>query len=203
MLLHSDLADIAGRSYSGPQSGSVGIDVRYDLVPRQGELVIVMPGTHPADPLDWLRDFSVVPTWLPRIGPVHSGFGAGGSAIWDKIKFDLPHMRVTLTGHSLGGALAQVVAAHLSYWRPDLSFRVVTFGAPRAGFLNPFFGHLIRRGLEAVEYQRSGDIVPNVPGPWPLYNHPTRRVRIGVSAGSFILDHQIARYAADLRTLNL
>jgi pimeloyl-ACP methyl ester carboxylesterase len=162
MLSHSELAVLAGRSYSGPQSGHVALDVRYDLIPREGEVVVVMPGTHPADALDWLRDLRVFPSFVPPLGPVHSGFGEGAAALWPKLERDLPpYGLITYAGHSLGGALAQGCAAiHARRW-PDVTFRVVTFGAPRVSFLNPWFGLLARSGTQAVEYQRAGDIVPD------------------------------------------
>ncbi len=203
MLSHSELAVLAARSYCGPQSGHVALDVRYDLIPREGEVIVVMPGTHPADALDWLRDLRAWPAVVGPIGPVHSGFGKGAAALWPELERDLPpYGLITYTGHSLGGALAQGLAAiHAQRWR-DVRFRVVTFGAPRIGFLNPWFGRLARSGLEAAEYQRTGDIVPDVPLR-PLYRHPTRPTAIGASVGDFVKNHAIARYAADLAALNL
>ena len=203
MLSHSELAVLAGRSYSGPQSGHVALDVRYDLIPREGEVVVVMPGTHPADALDWLRDLRVFPSFVPPLGPVHSGFGEGAAALWPKLERDLPpYGLITYAGHSLGGALAQGCAAiHARRW-PDVTFRLVTFGAPRIAFLNPWFGWLARSGRQAVEYQRAGDIVPDVPLA-PLYRHPTRPKAIGVSVGDFVQNHSIALYASDLAALDL
>ena len=221
MLADSELAILAGRSYSGPQSGTVALDVQYDLVPRDREIVVVMPGTNPRDPLDWIRDLRVLPTWIPGIGLVHSGFGRGALAIWPTLlryHRGLPRtVLVSYVGHSLGGALAQVLAALHARDLPQSPFRVVTFGAPRIAFLNPYVGILIRSGVEAVEYARAGDVVPNVPLR-PLYGHPTRRHVIGESAyhlpwwkmlvtgsipGAVAGNHSIARYVSDLKTLNL
>ncbi len=74
--------------------------------------------------------------------------------------------------------------------------------APRIAFLNPWFGWLARSGRQAVEYQRAGDIVPDVPLA-PLYRHPTRPKAIGVSVGDFVQNHSIALYASDLAALDL
>ena len=201
MLSHSDLAVLAGRSYVGIQSGTVALDVRYDLLPRPGEVVVVMPGTHPSDPLDWLRDLAAWPAWVSGIGPLHSGFGGGAASLWPKLVKDLPpYGLITYTGHSLGGALAQGVAAiHARRWH-DVQFRFVTFGAPRISFLNAWFGRLARSGVEAVEYQRSGDIVPDVPLR-PLYRNPTKPLAIGASCGDFVENHSVALYAADIAAL--
>ena len=202
MLSHAELALVAGRSYCGPQSGTVALDVQYDLLPRDGEIVVVMPGTNPLDPLDWICDLRAFPCWLPGIGPVHSGFGRGAAAMWPKLYAYHRNARclVTYTGHSLGGALAQGLAALHARDLAGVPFRFVTFGAPRVGFLNPVFGRLARSGVEAVEYQREGDIVPDVPLA-PLYRHPTKPRAIGVPAGDFVNNHAIARYAADIAAL--
>jgi len=202
MLSHHDLALLAGRSYSGPQSGTVALDVRYDLVPRGPELIVVMPGTHPSDPLDWLRDLSAWPRWFARIGPCHAGFGSGGAALWAALRAELARerRRIVYTGHSLGGALAQVLAAHHAADRLP-PCRVVTFGAPRAPLgLNFHFGRLVRSALDAVEYRRAGDPVPGVPT-WPLFAHPTRGIEIGKALPDPIANHSIALYAADLAAL--
>ncbi|MGD0564524.1 MAG: hypothetical protein ABSA66_15715 [Roseiarcus sp.] len=221
MLSDAALADLAGRSYRGPWSGRVALDCEYDLLPRADELVVVMPGTHPDDPLDWLRDLSAAPRWVKGVGPLHAGFGEGGEALFQRVsEATAAETRpLTFAGHSLGGALAQALAAVFAARAPGRKFRVVTFGAPRVGFLNPWFSHLVRRGLGSIEYARGGDIVPDVPSR-PPFNHPTWRRAIGAAVpgtpealsafidiakiGRAICDnHSIQRYAADLAALGL
>ncbi len=221
MLSHAALAEIAGRSYRGPWSGRAALDCKYDLLPRTDELVIVMPGTNPADPLDWLRDLSAAPYWVGGVGLVHEGFGRGGEALFANIIGAVagdPRL-LTIAGHSLGGALAQMLGALFAARQPAREFRVVTFGAPRVGFLNPWFSHLVRRGSEAIEYRRAGDIVPDAPTR-PPFNHPTWPRRIGAPVpgtpdalfdffdiakiGQAIPgNHSIQRYAADLAARGL
>lgn len=42
--------------------------------------------------------------------------------------------RVTLTGHSLGGALAIIATAHLAVnLPPTIKLRTITYGSPRVG----------------------------------------------------------------------
>lgn len=203
MISHAALARLAAAAYSGPQSGRVALDVRYDLIPRDGELVVVMPGTHPADPLDWLRDLRAWPRWFAGVGPAHSGFGGGGAALWRRIGPELARETrlITYAGHSLGGALAQMLAVfHAAAGLAPC--RAVTFGAPRVPFVNPWFRVLARRALAIAEYARAGDIVPDAPLR-ALYHHPSRPVAIGASVGNIVGDHSIARYAADLQQLGL
>jgi len=199
MLSHHDLAVLAGRAYSGPQSAIVALDVHAALLPREDELVVVMPGTHPGDALDWLRDLWAWPAPAAGLGLLHSGFGNGGSALWGRERRNLRESGlISYVGHSLGGALAQVMAAHHALERPAQPFRVVSFGAPRVAFLaNRRFGRLVRSALEAIEYRRAGDPVPDAP-PWPLFRHPTDGVRLGSALPDPIANHSIDRYAVDL-----
>ncbi len=221
MLDHAALADLAGRSNRGPWSGRVALDCEYDLLPRAHELVVVMLGTHPDDPLDWVRDLSAAPRWVAGVGPVHGGFGEGGEALFARVSAATAGETrlLTFTGHSLGGALAQALAALFAARLPARALRVVTFGAPRVGFLNPWFSHLVRCGLGCIEYARAGDIVPDAPSR-PPFNHPTWPRGIGapvpgtpealrqffdiMKVGRAICDnHSIQRYAADLAAAGL
>jgi hypothetical protein len=221
MLSHAALADLAGRSYRGPWSGRVALDCKYDLLPRDDELVVVMPGTNPDDPLDWLRDISAALHWVPGVGPAHGGFGRGGEAVYTRVSTATAGdpRPLTIVGHSLGGALAQMLGALIAARQPGRAFRVVTFGAPRLGFLNPWLGRLLRRGFELSEYARAGDIVPDLPMR-PPFNHPAWPCRIGepvagtpdaliqffdiAKIGKAIpANHSIQRYAADLAALGL
>lgn len=206
MLSHADLAILAGRSYSGPQSVTVALDVRADYLPRPGELIVVCPGTHPDDPLDWIRDLRALPSWIPSLGLLHSGFGKGGLTLWRDARKKLPATGlVSYIGHSLGGALAQVLAACHAHERPQQPFRMISFGAPRVASVGNWrFAPLVRRGVQAIEYQRAGDIVPFVP-PRIFDKHPTRGDRIGKAAPGIAIaaNHAMTRYAADLAALDL
>ncbi len=199
MLLHAELAEIAGRCYRKPWSGQAALDCDYDLLPRgDEELVVAIPGTHPDDPLDWIRDLRTLPRPFPTVGVCHSGFGSGGTAVAERVlkavKGDKRMM--TVVGHSLGGAMALIVGARLV--AAGYRARIVTFGAPRVAFIaNLALPRLVRAALELAEYRRAGDPVPRVPMR-PIFRHVTRGIAIGVDCGSPVGDHSIARYAADL-----
>jgi hypothetical protein len=200
MLSHFALAEIAANVYHGPWSATVDADVRYSLLPRKGEIVVALPGTHPADALDWLRDFSFWPIWIGGIGSVHSGFGLGARAAWARMAPVISTDKlITFAGHSLGGALAACLAAIHAHERPEVPFRLVTFGGPRVAFCNPWFGHLLKGGVERALYARRGDVVPDVP--LRPYLHGGPLTTIGSAIGDPIAGHAIARYAADLKAL--
>lgn len=199
MLSHADLAGLAAEAYSGPQSIQLADDVSACVTLHGDEMVAAVPGTHADNPLDWIRDLSVLPYWFGGIGPCHAGFGAAGMMLWPHVDaMLLPSKRVVFTGHSLGGAVALVLAAlHAANGRPRC--RVVVFGAPRVSFiLNSIFGGLVRRALEAVEYRENGDPVPDVPTGW-LFRHPTWGHMIGAPEPEPLANHAIAKYMADLK----
>jgi len=62
----------------------------------------------------------------------------------------------------------------------------------------------VRSGLEAIEYRRAGDIVPDLPGRL-LFRHPTPGLHIGKAVATIdpAVNHSIDRYAADLTALGL
>jgi hypothetical protein len=199
MLSHADLAEIAGRCYRNPWSGQAALDCAYDLLPRgDAELVVAMPGTHPDDPLDWIRDLRTLPNLFPAVGLCHSGFGSGGTAVAKRVlaavKGDARLM--TVVGHSLGGAMALIVGAWLI--AAGYRVRVVTFGAPRVAFcLNLALRRLLGRAEQLVEYRRAGDPVPHVPIR-PLFKHVTGGVELGAALAEPIANHAIGLYATDL-----
>jgi hypothetical protein len=208
MLSHAALAEIAATVYRPGWSGVAGLDVDYALIPHGDELVVAFSGTHPQSALDWLRDARFLPTYIRGIGFVHDGFGDGARDAWAKIApiLGTHHAVVSIVGHSLGGAMAAIVAAIHAYERPGIPFRLVTMGQPRVAFINPWFHHLIAQGVERAIYARALDPVPDVPFA-PLYTHGARSIPIGVSVGDSpakrVENHAVARYVADLKALNL
>jgi hypothetical protein len=202
MLSHAELADLAGGSYRKPWSGQAALDCEYDLLPRGEELVIAIPGTHPDDPLDWMRDLRALPRSFPTVGICHAGFGSGGTAVAGRVLAAVAGDARTMTvvGHSLGGAMALIVGARLV--AAGKRARIVTFGAPRVAFLfNRALPRLARAAIELAEYRRCGDPVPHVPMR-PIFRHLSRGLAIGADCGDPIGNHAIARYAANLRALN-
>ena len=203
MTPHSELAGLAATVYRPLWSATVAGDVHYALLPRGGELVVALPGTHPREIVDWIRDARFLPVWLGGVGPVHAGFGGGAAAAWRKMAPILGrHDLITITGHSLGGSLALALAAQLAVARPDVRFRVVTFAPARVAFCNPWFRHLLTRGVESVVYARPGDIVPMIPFR-PLYTHGARTTWIGDDLGDELANHDIARFEPTLTALAL
>lgn len=113
---------------------------------------------------------------------------------------------VTLTGHSLGGALATLSAVDIQYnFSQKVSVDIYTFGAPKVG--NDGFREAFNwRVPNSYRFVNGMDIVPELPRWWQNYHHVDTQLRIG-SRFSFkflsarFKDHAIANYINILKTM--
>ncbi|KAL6991576.1 hypothetical protein U1Q18_009688 [Sarracenia purpurea var. burkii] len=70
---------------------------------------------------------------------------------------------LTVTGHSLGGALALLTAYEAAAAVPGLPVAVVSFGAPRVGNI-AFRDEIYRLGVKTLRVVVKQDVVPRMPG---------------------------------------
>lgn len=120
---------------------------------------------------DWLRNINV-PGRTRNYGVAHRGFLGGFQAVESRVRSALSGIagrKLILTGHSLGGALATLMAAEWQDFMP--ASWIVTFGQPAVGsgafrmfFLQHYSGKFYR-------FVNDDDIVPRVP---PGYEHVGR-----------------------------
>ena len=124
---------------------------------------------------DWMTNlqYSLTPAEVPQpagselTGKVHQGFLNAFRSVRGQVDRYLPWaegLPVFITGHSLGGALATLGAAHLSGWGLAACY---TFGAPRVG--NKGFSSGLRTPFYRVV--NPGDPVPHIPTPLQGYRH--------------------------------
>lgn len=121
---------------------------------------------------DWMSNLQVPPARSAAFGAeVHSGFLAAYASVAhlvDRAVAEAGGRRLWFTGHSLGGAIAVVAAAHHRARNPA---GVVTFGQPRmlsrgaAAFMHGKFGG------RYVRLVNDDDIVARIPG---IYHHAGR-----------------------------
>ncbi|KAJ1300950.1 hypothetical protein OPQ81_003376 [Rhizoctonia solani] len=91
---------------------------------------------------------------------------------------------ITLTGHSLGGAISLLDSLHLSLSIPSATIKVVTHGMPRVG--NIEFADLIDNKVpDLSRITNMRDLIPILPGRLLGYVHPNGEKHI-VSAGSWV-----------------
>ncbi|MEN8261242.1 MAG: lipase family protein [Pseudomonadota bacterium] len=160
-----------------------GLDVLADtygyVCSNPDALVIVFRGTQFDNIRNWLTDAMIRTTPLPNgAGSVHKGFWAAFKSAWPEIKVAIGTQHVIkqpvwITGHSLGGALAAMCAAHLR-WTANTEIQgLYTFGQPRVGnytFATQFSKDLKNR---CIRFVNNNDIVPHLPPPGPIlrYRH--------------------------------
>lgn len=125
---------------------------------------------------DWRNGFRREPVRDVRIGPravlsgaVHHGFADSLGRLWDRIAIEIDRRRAAnpaphlyFTGHSKGGALANLAAlcAHQVWGRAGV--KAVTFGAPCVGD-GDFARAYLTAGIDCQRYETKGDLVPGFP----------------------------------------
>lgn len=208
MINDIELAHHALACYTDIPSASVK-DVEVCISHNSQGVVIAFPGTqiNIGDghlELDAFRDLRCFPWWSRELsGFCHAGFLKGARDILPAVRETVAGEKgsVQLTGHSLGGAIAIVVAALLV----RLGLRVdgvTTFGAPPvdAGRC----GDILRdAGVRVMRYENWRDMVPEVRF-WLGMSKPTgyrwvlHALGQSVAYRDFLQRHKMSEYLARL-----
>jgi triacylglycerol lipase len=186
------LAEVAMVSYlpvdqAERAANQLGFD-RTTFVERDGaqaylfendrDRVLACRGTEPNEWNDIRADANAFTDLAETVGRVHRGFKREVDDIWPHIE---PYLTehderdLWFTGHSLGGAMAQLAAgrcdlAHI----PATPRAVVTFGSPRIGNQR----YVASNRVEHVRWVNNNDIVTTVPPMWLRYRHRGNRIYI-------------------------
>ena len=144
-------------------------------------LILAFRGTH--ELRDWITDAEFWREPGPA-GTVHHGFLRAADSVLPALLRALPPPRVApvyLTGHSLGGALAMLVAYEL-FLREIPVAGVITFGQPRVGDRDwaKIYDHVLGDVTWRVVHEE--DLVPRIPGVLLGYHHAGNEVFLN-SAG--------------------
>ena len=140
---------------------------------------------------------------------MHRGFVTAYLSVRDKIHTYLSNhsaASVTVTGHSLGGALATLCAVDIQYnFSNKVKVDIYTFGSPRVGN-DGFRDSFNRRVPDSYRFVYGMDMVPALPRPWQGYSHVEKEYRLGQRFSLEFLsrrikDHAIANYVAALKEL--
>jgi len=184
-------AKLCKDSYDDTAPGFVNVgDLRYGVFDTEYGTVIAIRGTANLD--NWLTDARAFPARSCGGFLAHKGFV---SAFRELCTGGMPTIKggnVIATGHSLGGAIATLLAEHTGC-------KLVTFGSPRVYWR---FGRA--PVLDHVRVVRDDDPVPMVPK--FLYSHRCDPVAIHDNDHHLIqvTDHLMTAYmkaAASLNTL--
>jgi len=146
---------------------------QFYTVWTETELVFAFRGTEITDFADIKADlkFKRVPVGTDHeAGTVHRGFKAALDSVWEVFKEDYDRLKegrtVTLTGHSLGAALATLAMSRLDDYEAEL----FTFGSPRVGSRD--FKTVFNFKFDKVyRFRNHNDIVTRHPMSFWNYRH--------------------------------
>jgi hypothetical protein len=162
------------------------------VVHRGDDVFVVFRGTDPRVTTDLLKDADAMPVPHQDGGRAHKGFQRGVAEVSDQLSTYLqglrqaqPGMRVLLTGHSLGAAMATLAALDLNRQGFPVC-GVYNYGSPRV--MDPALARIYKeRGLDAMTYRfRKGwDGVVDVPPPIG-YQHVGTEIYFTVNGGMLV-----------------
>ena len=128
----------------------------------ENEVFISIRGTDELS--DW---FNNIKRWKTRFltnAKVHSGFLEHLNMVYDDIVKEVNnYKKITIIGHSLGGAVSVLLGSKISYLNNSIECTVVTYGSPRVGDMN--FKMLCNSlsNLKCYRVYNNYDIVTKVP----------------------------------------
>lgn len=184
-LSHEQLqvaADMACRVYSDPKDWIIHTGVTATWVAIEGSDELA----------DWRRNFEFFLTSTDE----HLGFGTYARELMGQMLAAGIHLDATkpliLCGHSLGGAVATIIAAQLQDHLPLIE--LVTFGSPRPG------GRRFRERLRVPHhrYVHADDVVPKLPAAVLGFRHTAPALQLEPSHPGHLLkgvkDHDMHIY---------
>ena len=148
-----------------PRSGTQGFGA-YRSTDRMA--LIAIRGTQPDELSDLATDLAAhTVAWTESAGHVHRGFATAARALVPSIRDWLDgesrdRNALVLTGHSLGAAVATLMA---SIWHPTL---LITLGSPRVG--DAAFAATVA-GIDGERIVDCCDVVTELPPESALYTH--------------------------------
>jgi hypothetical protein len=153
---------------------ATGTEVFAAIKSNDRSAIVACRGTEAGDIKDLVSDLSVINcAWTEKAGRVHSGFAKAARSVLPQIQqWTKQHREISkliLTGHSLGGAVATLLASELN------PTRLVTIGSPRVG------DHEFAASLQGVAIERivnCCDAVTDVPPELSMYTHVGQMIYI-------------------------
>ena len=130
---------------------------------KSTEIFITFRGTEPKQITDILADAKAWRKPAREKGLVHFGFAQALDKVYDKIvhwidEQKLDDATITCTGHSLGAALATIMASRLD------ANELYTFGSPRVGNRD-FVKEMKKDGVKNYRFVNNNDVVTTIPFP--------------------------------------
>ena len=143
------------------------------IIKTHKEIIICFRGTEPNQMTDVLSDLKAWPKRSQERGLVHFGFAQALDKVYDKIKteieriksdIDVDTYKIICTGHSLGAALATLLASRID------ADELYTFGSPRVG-TRSFVKEMDNDSITHYRFVNNNDIVTSVPLALMMFRH--------------------------------
>ena len=152
-------------------AGYVGETATEIIVAFRGTLPLSLGSPdHQQAMVDWLNDGDAVPVAFDAsTGLVHKGFLAALNTLWtamgpavNAVSAASPLKPIYVTGHSKGGAIANLAALRIKAALPNASVSVVTIAAARSGDA-AFQADYDQKIPHSIRFEYRDDIVPHLP----------------------------------------
>lgn len=123
---------------------------------------------------EYRNDLKAIPVYDKKTNTwMHYGFKKLSKQLYEKIDIN-SCKKLTITGHSLGGAIAVILGSW--YEKDGIKSRIITFGQPR---IYTWYSAYKQRNLDVTRYVYKNDIVSSLPPIWSIYMHIGKRVQLG------------------------
>ncbi|MBC7924560.1 MAG: lipase family protein [Bryobacteraceae bacterium] len=184
---------------------SAAVPDAFGFVVREqatGAIIVSIRGT--LTPAEWLKNFTAVPNpfnEVPGFGLVHLGFEKMWRSIRSSVAQSLTGVpsgtRITVLGHSLGGAMGVLGAVDICRNLGKSNVDVCTLGGPRVGKVRfrRNFNELIEKCFRLTN---QNDVVPHVPSVLTAWNHVGIEIEVN---GRVDNPHSLDAYLAGLRNI--
>jgi triacylglycerol lipase len=193
------VTDFAAVEAAAVDGSAFGFVVRETAT---GAVLVCIRGTR--TPNEWLHNFTVVPSpfeLVPGFGQVHLGFERLYQSVRASIHAALAAVpasaRLTVVGHSLGGAMGLLCAVDLKMNLSRTNLDVCTFGGPRTGKVS-FRRRFDREIRRCYRVTNQFDIVPHVPSLVFGWNHVGEEIEVD---GNVDDPHGLTAHLEGLRNL--
>lgn len=134
------------------------------LATTKDAMIVAFAGTDPLNLLNWISDF-----YLGRSdADVHQGFKDAADAVWTDVgaaveRCEKDRRALFIAGHSLGAAIALVIADRARGEKQLQHAQVYIFGSPRVGRSDFVSRYNASFGSTTYRFVHGRDIVPTVP----------------------------------------
>ena len=129
------------------------------------DVAISCRGTEPSDMNDVYADLQIFKADSVTGNKIHQGFKEEVDKIYDEVESLLDRIafnkEIWVCGHSLGGAMATILAQRLEYKAGHDVNTLFTYGSPRVG--GPIFSQWCDANLNHQRFVNNNDVVPCVP----------------------------------------